>query len=49
MDDGIILQEDICFGFKNYKSGFGVVDFETVKEFIQSACSEEYCIIYKTK
>jgi hypothetical protein len=48
MDDGTILQEDICFGFKNYKLGFGVVDFETAKESIQSACLQEFCIIYKT-
>lgn len=49
LDDGSILQEDIYFGFKNYKPGFGVVDFETPKESIQSACDKEYCIIYKTK
>lgn len=47
LDDGSILQEDIYFGFKNYKPGFGVVDFETPKESIQSACDKEYCIIYK--
>lgn len=49
LDDGSILQEDIYFGFKNYKPGFGVVDFETPKESIQSACSDEFCIIYKIK
>ena len=49
LDDGSILQEDIYFGFKNYKPGFGVVDFETPKESIQSACDKEYCIIYKIK
>ena len=47
LDDGIILLGDVYFGFKNYKPGFGVVDFETPKESIQSACDKEYCIIYK--
>ena len=32
---------------KDYQSGFNI--FETAKESIKSACSQEYCIIYKTK
>ena len=33
--------------YRNYKDGFPL--FKTVQESIQSACPEEYCIIYKTK
>lgn len=47
LDDGTILNEDVSFGFKNYKEGFGELDFKTAKESIQSACDKEYCIIYK--
>ena len=45
--DEFVVEEDILFGFKNYKEGFGVLDFQTAKESIQSACNREYCIIFK--
>lgn len=46
LDDGTVLDEDVSFGFKNYEKGFGELDFKTAKESIQSACDNEYCIIY---
>ena len=49
LDDGLILGEDCMFGFKNYKKGYGVLEFDTAKESIQSACCQPFCIIYKEK
>jgi hypothetical protein len=47
LDDGIIVGEDVFFGYKNYKEGFGILEYRTAKESIQSACDKEYCIIIK--
>lgn len=47
LDDGKVLDKDVSFGYKQYKEGFGVYEFETAKQSIQSACDKQFCIIYK--
>lgn len=39
--DEFVVEEDILYGFKNYKEGFGALDFQTAKESIQSAVTKE--------
>lgn len=47
IDDKLITDQDILFGFKNYCDGFGVNEFSTAKESILSACDQEFCAIYE--
>lgn len=47
LDDGKTLDKDITFGYKQYREGFGVYEYETAKQSIQSACDKQFCIIYK--
>jgi len=47
VDENFTVEEDLIFGYKNYRDGFGVSEYLTAKESIKSACEKPFYLIYK--